>query len=296
MLKKPEWLKVRLGGGPEYARLGALIREKHLHTVCEEALCPNMGRCWEKGRATLMILGDACSRSCGFCNVGGPPLERCDEDEPGRVAEAVKEMGLADIVLTSVTRDDLEDGGASMWVETIRCVREAVPGICVEVLIPDFGGSETALEKVMATGPSVLGHNMETVRSLYSTVRPQADYDRSVQVLERTHDHGLLSKTGVMVGVGELHEDVLELMQDVRRAGCDIFTVGQYLQPGKRNIPVQRYVAPDEFDLYEKKGLEMGFDVVVSGPLVRSSFYSETQDAFVRARRMNGESAEDATP
>jgi lipoic acid synthetase len=281
-LKKPDWLKVRVPHGAGFVRMKGIIQGGHLHTVCEEALCPNMGRCWEKGRATIMILGDKCSRACSFCNVRAEQSGICDEGEPARVAEAVKQMGLRDVVITSVTRDDLEDGGAHIWAETIRLVHEAVPGILVEVLIPDFGGSLSSLKLVLEARPEVLGHNLETVRSLYSRVRPQADYRRSIELLKRAHDHGAIVKTGIMVGVGETKEEVYDLMGDARRAGCDIFYVGQYLQPTKKHLAVSRYVTPAEFDEYRDKGLQMGFKVVVSAPLVRSSYHSEEQERYLR--------------
>lgn len=284
-LKKPEWLKVRLPSGAAYKKMRDIVRGRQLHTVCEEALCPNLGTCWEHGRATIMILGEACTRNCSFCNVGQNLSGEVDTGEPGRVAEAVKAMDLKDVVVTSVTRDDLEDGGAGIWAETVLAIRAAVPGIIVEVLVPDFGGSEQALEKVIATRPDVFGHNMETVRSLYSRVRPEADYERSLQVLRRGNESGLTVKTGIMVGLGETAEDVLETMGDARNTGCSILYIGQYLQPTKEHLPVNRYVEPAEFDRYEKAGLEAGFDVVVSGPLVRSSYHSDEQEAFVRSGR-----------
>jgi len=261
-----------------------IVHGGHLHTVCEEALCPNMGRCWEKGRATIMILGDKCSRACRFCNVSTGLSGVCDPKEPGRVAAAVREMGLKDVVITSVTRDDLEDGGSAVWAETIKLVHRAVPGIMVEVLIPDFGGVLSSLELVLAAKPEVLGHNLETVPSLYSRVRPQADYRWSLELLKRAHDRGAVVKTGIMVGVGETEGEVLELMRDAVRTGCEIFTAGQYLQPTKKHIPVSRYVTPEEFASYRSRGLEMGFKVVVSAPLVRSSYHSEEQEEYLKRR------------
>jgi len=282
-LKKPAWLKVRLPSGAAYKKMRDIVRGRQLHTVCEEALCPNLGTCWEHGRATIMILGEACTRNCSFCNVGQSRSGEVDTGEPGRVAEAVKAMDLKDVVVTSVTRDDLEDGGAGIWAETVLAIREAVPGIIVEVLVPDFGGSEQALDKVIATRPDVFGHNMETVRSLYSRVRPEADYERSLHVLRRGNESGLTVKTGIMVGLGETAEEVLETMGEARSTGCSILYVGQYLQPTKEHLPVNRYVEPAEFERYENAGLEAGFDVVVSGPLVRSSYHSDEQEAFVRS-------------
>jgi len=281
-LEKPPWLKVRLGRGPGYSRLKKIVRGGDLHTVCEEAMCPNMGRCWEQGRATLMILGDACTRNCRFCSVACRARGERDEDEPRRVAEAVKTMGLSDVVITSVTRDDLDDGGAGIWAETVRKVREAVQGVFVEVLVPDFGGSMEALDTVLETGPDVFGHNLETVRSLYPGVRRGADYERSLRVLGRGHEHGLITKTGIMVGLGETTQEVLDLMGDAAEAGCSILYVGQYLQPTKEHLPVDRYVEPSEFEMYREQGFGAGFKVVVSGPLVRSSYHSDEQEEYVR--------------
>ena len=283
--RKPDWLKVRLGQGPNYGRVKRIIRDRKLHTVCEEALCPNMGRCWEQGCATVMILGDTCTRGCTFCAVGSGKPGAADGKEPGRVARAVKAMGLNDVVITSVTRDDVEDGGARIWADTIRCVQEAVPGICVEVLIPDFGGDREALAAVFRARPEVLGHNLETVPELYARARPRADYRRSLDVLRLAHGGGLVTKTGIMVGLGETAEQVVALMGDAVGAGCDIFTVGQYLQPTKEHLPVERYVEPSEFDGYRERGLSLGLKVVVSGPLVRSSLYCEEQAEFLRRRR-----------
>jgi lipoic acid synthetase len=231
-----------------------------------------------------MILGGICSRGCRFCNVesGGPELP--DEDEPGRVAEAVRAMGLRDVVITSVTRDDLEDGGAGIWAATIRAVRSACPGIVVEVLIPDFNGSEPALRRVLDAEPHVLGHNLETVPSQYPRVRPQADYGRSLEVLARAHAAGFVTKSGIMVGLGETEDEVTAVMRDARGTGCNIFYVGQYLQPSGKHLPVDRYVEPAEFGHYREAGKAAGFDVVVAEPLVRSSFHSEEQAAFLNRK------------
>lgn len=279
---KPAWLKVRVGGGPNYERVRNLMSKQDLHTVCDEALCPNKGRCWEHGRATIMILGGVCSRNCRFCNVENGTPGIFDSAEPYRVAEAVKNMGLREIVITSVTRDDLPDGGASAWAESINRIRELCPGIIVEVLVPDFGGREDLLRKVLDAGPDIVGHNLETVPSLYSEVRPQADYGRSLELLKRVHDSGMIAKTGLMLGLGEISDEVISVMRDARGAGCDIFFAGQYLQPSDKHLDVVRFVAPEEFDMYRKIGLEMGFSVVVSSPLVRSSFHTEEQFEFLR--------------
>ena len=284
-LRKPPWLRVRVPGGRNHARLSGLVHGRGLHTVCEEALCPNLGRCWENGRATLMILGDVCTRGCTFCGVqSGRPSGEGDEQEPRRVAEAVQAMGLEEVVITSVTRDDLPDGGGAIWAETIRCMREAVPGLMIEVLIPDFAGSPDSLTRVFDAGPDILGHNLETVPALYERVRPRADLERSLGVLRRAHERGLITKTGIMVGLGEPPAAVFELMARAVAAGGDIFTVGQYLRPSAEHVPVTRYVEPSEFEQYRLRGLELGFAVVVSGPLVRSSYHSDEQTDYVRRR------------
>ena len=284
LLPKPPWIKVRIGHGADYARVSRILREHRLHTVCEEALCPNQGQCWGHGRATILILGDACSRSCRFCHVASTPPVPCDAGEPARVAEAVRLTGLSDVVITSVTRDDLPDGGSAAWAETVRCIRREVPGILLEVLIPDFGGSEPALRAVLDAGPDVVGHNLETVPSRYAATRPQAVYQRSLELLRRAHDAGFITKTAVMVGVGETDAEVVEVMRDARDAGCDIFFIGQYLQPTRDHLPVMRYVEPAQFEVFRKAGEAMGFPVVVSAPLVRSSFHDAGQEAYVRKR------------
>ena len=279
--RKPPWLRVRLGGGRNTSRLRRIIESRNLHTVCSEALCPNMGECWENGRATLMILGDCCSRNCTFCNVSAGIPSPPDHTEPERVAEAVKEMGLNEVVITSVTRDDLPDGGAEIWARTISSVREAAPRTVIEVLIPDFKGSAKDLNTVLRSGPDILAHNLETVESLYPEVRPGACYEQSLEVLKRAAESGFITKSGIMAGLGETKSDTVELMNDLIGAGCDIFTIGQYLQPTKEHHPVMDYVPPEDFDYYRQKGLQMGFHVVVSGPLVRSSYHSEEQSRWV---------------
>jgi len=276
-----------------------LVHDRQLHTVCEEALCPNLGRCWEEGRATLMILGEACTRNCSFCNVHPGAPGDYDEDEPRRVAEAAREMGLKDVVLTSVTRDDLPDGGAAIWAESVRAVREAVPGVRIEVLVPDFGGSAEALATVLETAPDVFGHNLETVKALYARARPQADYQRSLDVLRQGHEAGLITKSGIMLGLGETKEQVLELMRDARAVSCNILYVGQYLQPSSDHIAVEEYVTPEQFDAYGDEGKALGFDVVVSAPLVRSSYHTDEQAEFVGnagrgVERVSRRGAEDA--
>ncbi|MBI5216433.1 MAG: lipoyl synthase [Ignavibacteriae bacterium] len=275
--RRPEWLKAKLPGGENYSRLKGLMETRKLHTVCEEARCPNMGECWNHGTATFMILGDVCTRSCGFCAVKtGKPTE-LDADEPRRVAEAVQLMGVKHAVITSVNRDELFDGGAQIFAETIKQVRAVNPGTRVEVLIPDFRGDEFALDIVLDAFPDVLNHNMETVPRLYTTVRPQAKYERSLELLQRSKRRGFLTKTGLMVGIGEEEHEVVDVMKDLSAINCDILTIGQYLQPTKEHLPVARFVHPDEFNRYKVVGKELGFKHVESGPLVRSSYHAEQQ-------------------
>ncbi|HUN66858.1 MAG TPA: lipoyl synthase [Bacteroidota bacterium] len=277
--RRPEWLKARLPGGDNYARIRGLVEQHRLHTVCEEARCPNMGDCWNHGTATFMILGDVCTRSCGFCAVKTGRPEGLDAREPERVAAAVKTLGVRHAVITSVNRDELPDGGAQIFAETIRRIREENRGTTVEVLIPDFKGDETALEIVLAAFPDILNHNTETVPRLYHEVRPQAVYGRSVQLLDRAKKRGFTTKTGLMLGIGEREEEVMEVMRDLRGVGCDILTLGQYLQPTKNHLPVDRFVHPDEFARLKDAGFRMGFRHVESGPLVRSSYHAEGQVA-----------------
>lgn len=291
--RKPQWIRARLPGGEKYHELRDLVAGHNLHTVCEEAKCPNMGECWADGVATIMILGDVCTRSCGFCHVktGRPPV--LDVDEPGRVADAVRIMNLRYVVITSVNRDELPDGGASIWAETIRQTHAMCPDTSVEVLIPDFCGKWDALQKVIDAEPEVLSHNMETVRRMYRTVRPQAKYDRSIELLRRCKDAGLVTKTGIMVGIGERDDEVLELMDDVRAGSdCDILTIGQYLQPTRNHLPVDRWVDPGAFERFRREGLERGFRGVESGPMVRSSYHADKQAAPLvrpRSKSLNAE-------
>ncbi len=276
--KKPAWLRAKLPGGPGYQRLRSLVDEHALHTVCESAKCPNLGECWGRGTATIMILGDVCTRSCGFCHIktGRPPV--LDTDEPRRVGEAVALMRLRHIVITSVNRDELPDGGAGIWADTIRAIRDKSPQTSIEVLIPDFCGDWDALQKVIDARPDILNHNMETVRRLYKVVRPQAKYDRSIELLRRCKDAGLRTKTGIMVGIGETDEEVTQLMEDVvDGSSCDILTIGQYLQPTRNHLPITRWVTPEQFAEYKRIGEEIGFGHVESGPLVRSSYHAEDQ-------------------
>jgi lipoic acid synthetase len=274
---RPQWLKARIPSGENYARLKELINRNKLHTVCEEARCPNMGECWNHGTATFMILGDICTRSCGFCAVKTGLPTGLDATEPHRVAEAVQMMGVRHAVITSVNRDELYDGGAQIFAETIRQIRSVCPDTKIEVLIPDFKGDELALNIVLDAFPDILNHNTETVPRLYPHVRPQAKYERTLELLDRAKRRGFRTKTGLMVGIGERSEEILNVMKDLRRVECDILTVGQYLQPTKDHLPVDRFVHPDEFAALKKAGTEMGFKHVESGPLVRSSYHAEHQ-------------------
>ncbi len=282
---RPDWLKVRLGGGPNYQDLKRIMRTLGLHTVCESARCPNMGECWEHRTATFMILGNICTRACGFCSVpSGRPLGPPDEDEPQRVGEAVARMGLRYAVVTSVNRDDQPDGGAAIFAETIREIRRRVPGCKVEVLIPDFRGVWTALETVMAARPDVLNHNTETVPRLYRRVRKGAEYERSLELLRRAKQFApeIPTKTGMMLGLGETRAEVLSAMQDLVAQRTDILTLGQYLQPTRKHLPIARYAHPDEFAEYKLLGEQMGFRHVESGPLVRSSYHAFEQEEAAR--------------
>ncbi len=276
--RKPDWIRAKAPGGEGYTRLKAIIDEHQLHTVCQEASCPNIGECWSRGTATIMILGDICTRSCGFCNVKtGKPLP-VDLDEPRRVAESLAKIGLKHVVITCVDRDDLPDGGAAVWAETIERVHEACPEMSVEALVGDFKGKREDLQKVIDAKPEILAHNMESVKRMHPAVRPQARYQRSLDVLKWIKDGGLVSKTGIMVGIGERDDEVMALMRDIREhADTDIFTIGQYLQPTRNHLPIDRWVTPAQFDDYKLEGLRLGFKVVESGPLVRSSYHAEEQ-------------------
>ena len=275
--QRPDWLKVKVPLGENFSRLKGLMGHQHLHTVCEEARCPNMGECWNAGTATFMILGDICTRSCGFCAVKTGRPTRLDLEEPFRVAEAIRSMKIKHAVITSVNRDELPDGGAAVFAETIRQARQVNPSIKIEVLIPDFRGVEWALDIVVEARPDILNHNTETVPRLYQTVRPQAKYTRSLELLERAKRKGMVTKSGLMLGLGEKTEEVLAVLNDLRKVECDILTLGQYLQPTKEHLPVDRYVHPEEFRMFKEKGVEMGFKHVESGPLVRSSYHAEGQ-------------------
>lgn len=271
----PPWFRIRLSTNKRASRVRRLIQDHNLHTVCRSAACPNQTECWNAGTATFMILGNVCTRGCRFCNVPKGTPQGLDRDEPRRVAHAVAELKLNYAVVTSVTRDDLADGGAAIFAETIREIKKLNPECKVEVLIPDFQGSESALRTVLEADPDVLNHNIETVPSLYPQVRPQADYQRSLELLAYAHTNARATKSGLMVGLGESADEVRTTIKDLRNAGCDILTVGQYLQPGKKLLPVKRYYSPDEFGDLQRESIAIGFRHVVSGPMVRSSYHAE---------------------
>ena len=275
--KRPEWLKVRLPGGENYNDVRSLMRDQRLNTVCEEAKCPNIGECWNSRTATFMILGDTCTRSCGFCNVklGLPAF--VDIDEPRRVADSVQKLKLKHVVITSVNRDELPNGGAEIFAETVRLIRELTIDCTVEILIPDFKGEENAYNLILSHKPDILNHNLETIPRLYHAVRPQAKYSRSLELISWFKDKGLKTKSGIMVGIGEEDSEVLELISDLKKAGCDILTIGQYLQPTKNHLPVSRYVTLEAFNAYKEYALGVGFQAVESAPLVRSSYHAAEQ-------------------
>jgi len=285
-LPKPEWLKVRAPGSPSYLRLKALMRELNLHTVCEEARCPNIGECWHHGTATFMILGDVCTRACAYCAVAHGRPAAVDTGEPERVASAIGALGLNYVVITSVDRDDLDDGGASIFAETVRRTRARLPECRIEVLIPDFQGDEGALRTVMDARPDILNHNTETVPRLYRFARSGGRYARTLELLERSHRFApdIPTKTGLMVGLGEDRDELVATFSDLRAVGCRILTIGQYLRPSAAHAPMARYYHPDEFRELKQIALDLGFVHVESGPLVRSSYHAhETADAFARA-------------
>jgi lipoyl synthase len=274
-ISKPKWLRVKLPTGESYRNVRNIVDEHKLHTICESGSCPNMGECWGEGTATFMILGNICTRSCGFCAVAtGKPLE-ADPFEPGRVANSVKLMGVKHAVITSVDRDDLKDGGSEIWSATVRAIRHQSPGTTLETLIPDFAGNWENLQRIIDVAPEIVSHNLETVRRLTKQVRIQAKYDRSLEVLFRLKKGGMRTKSGVMLGLGESEEEVLETMQDLRSVGVDILTLGQYLQPTPKHLPVAEFITPEQFLIYKDVGMEMGFRYVESGPLVRSSYHAE---------------------
>jgi len=271
----PPWFKIKLSVNERSAKVRNLIKSHKLHTVCKSAACPNQSECWNNGTATFMILGNICTRGCKFCNIPKGIPERIDIDEPNRVAIAVKSLRLKYAVITSVTRDDLPDGGASLFARTIELIRETVSGCRIEVLIPDFQGSQSALKTVLQAFPNVLNHNLETVPSQYTRVRPKADYYRSLDLLHRAHVAGIITKSGLMLGLNENSDEILAVLQDLRNVGCSILTIGQYLQPGEDHLPVNKYYHPDEFASLREEAIKLGFKQVASGPLVRSSYHAE---------------------
>ncbi len=278
---KPNWLKVRLPTGEPYQRVKELIDKHDLHTVCESAACPNRGECWSRSTATFMILGNVCTRSCGFCNViTGKPTE-LDLDEPRRVAEAVAKLQLKYAVITSVNRDELQDGGASVWAATITEIRKLSQQTKIEVLIPDFCGNWKALNVVLEARPDVLNHNIETVPRLYLQVRPQGRFERSLELISRAHDAGFVTKSGLMMGLGETDDEVVEVLKEWRKVNCDLITLGQYMQPTAKHLPVDRWVEPEVFKRLNEIGMAMGFANVFAGPLVRSSYHAEEQSALL---------------
>ncbi len=275
-MTKPPWLKKRIPLYQELLKVKTLLEKTGLHTVCEEARCPNLGECFSQGTATFLILGEVCTRHCGFCAVQHGVPSPPEEDEPEQIARALREMGIHYAVITSVTRDDLPDGGASFFARTIEAIRQENQGIKIEVLIPDFRGDLSSLEIVLKASPDVLNHNIETIERLYPQVRPQADYRRSLHLLKESkrNDSRIHTKSGFMLGLGETKEEVLKVMEDLKGVGCDFLTIGQYLQPRSDRLPVERYIPPEEFEKYQAIGLKLGFKAVASGPFVRSSFHA----------------------
>jgi lipoic acid synthetase len=274
-IRKPDWLRVKLPIGKEYARVRELVDRHRLHTICESGNCPNMGECWGAGTATFMILGNVCTRSCTFCAVatGRPP--EYDQEEPARVAEAIHRMGVRHAVITSVNRDELKDRGAEIWYQTVVKIKELSPGTTIETLIPDVKGTWEALTRMISAGQEVVSHNLETVEGLYRRVRPQAKYYRSLEQIRRTKDYGKRTKSGIMVGIGESDEEVFKTMDDLVEHGCDVLTIGQYLQPTKMHLEVVDFVHPEKFAFYKEEGLRRGLKYVESSPLVRSSYHAE---------------------
>jgi len=276
-LRRPEWLKVRLGADKSFSDVRQLVAQKNLHTVCESARCPNIGECWSRKTATFMILGNICTRSCRFCNIDVGKPQEYDLSEPQRVADAVQELNLRHAVITSVTRDDLSDGGAYIFAETIRLIYEQSPGCSIEVLIPDMKGDLEDLDTILDAKPDILNHNLETVERLQRDVRVQATYKTSMSVLEHAKSRGFITKSGIMVGLGESREEIVQTLKDLRTVQCDILTIGQYLPPTKKHYQMDRFYTPDEFAEFKSLALEMGFSHVESGPLVRSSYHADVQ-------------------
>lgn len=271
-VKKPDWLRVKLPVGKKYTELRGLVDKYKLNTICASGSCPNMGECWGEGTATFMILGNICTRSCGFCGVKTGRPETVEWDEPEKVARSIKIMGVKHAVITSVDRDDLKDGGSIIWAETVNAIRRANPSTTLETLIPDFQGKTSQIDRIIEVRPEVVSHNMETVRRLTREVRIQAKYDRSIGVLQYLKEKGMRTKTGLMLGLGETEEEVIKTMEDLHGVGLDVLTIGQYLQPTKKHLPVKEFITPDQFKKYEMLGLKMGFMYVESGALVRSSY------------------------
>lgn len=274
-IKKPKWLRVKLPTGENYKKVRSLVSDHKLHTICESGNCPNMGECWGEGTATFMILGNICTRSCGFCAVQTGRPDAVDEFEPGNVAKSVKLMGVKHAVITSVDRDDLKDGGSEIWAQTVRAIRKQSPGTTLETLIPDFAGKWENLQRIIEVAPEIVSHNLETVRRLTKEVRIQAKYDRSLEVLFRLKKGGMRTKSGVMLGLGETEDEIIETMHDLRSVQVDILTLGQYLQPTAKHLPIVEFVTPEKFAEYKEIGLKLGFRYVESGPLVRSSYHAE---------------------
>ena len=274
-LRKPEWLKTQLQSNDQFVKVNQIVKNHNLHTICTSGKCPNISECWNRGTATFMILGEICTRSCKFCNtLSGRPLPP-DPNEPMNIAESIKLMKLHHAVVTSVDRDDLIDGGAAHWAETIRAIKEVNPEITLEVLIPDFDGKTELLEIIIAEKPNIISHNLETVCRLTPQIRTKAKYQTSLSVLNYVSSQNVIAKTGIMVGLGETKEEIIELMQDTLNSNCRIFTIGQYMQPSRKNIPVSEYISPEKFEEYKQIGLQMGFKIVESAPLVRSSYCAE---------------------
>ena len=273
--KKPKWLKVKLPTGEKYKKVRNLVSEHKLHTICESGNCPNMGECWGAGTATFMILGNVCTRSCGFCAVATGKPDEVDVFEPARVAKSVKLMNVKHAVITSVDRDDLLDGGSNIWVSTVKAIRRQSPNTTLETLIPDFAGKWENLQNVIDVAPEIVSHNIETVRRLTKTIRVQAKYNRSLELLLRLKQGGMKTKSGLMLGLGETHQEVIETLEDLRSVKVDIVTLGQYLQPTPKHAPVVEFIKPEKFDFYKNFGLKLGFKYVESGPLVRSSYHAE---------------------
>jgi lipoic acid synthetase len=274
-IKKPKWLRVKLPTGENYKKVRSLVDQHKLHTICESGSCPNMGECWGEGTATFMILGNICTRSCGFCAVKTGRPDDVDIYEPGKIAHSVKTMGVKHAVITSVDRDDLKDGGGSIWAQTVTAIRNQSPGTTLETLIPDFAGNWDNLQMIIDVAPEIVSHNLETVRRLTKQVRIQAKYDRSLEVLFRLKKGGMKTKSGIMLGLGETDEEIIETMSDLRSVNVDILTIGQYLQPTAKHLPISEFVTPERFDKYKEIGLDLGFRYVESGPLVRSSYHAE---------------------